>query len=222
MVARTDDLEHHGSDQSPQFPSNVSVYHHSLVTKDSDALKFSAAASLQLLPQSQKHSTPTPAAPTDTGLIISPYNDDLHLLDLATLDTPNRLLAKALTSLKPTRDDYATAEYTESFNWSFVHKTLRELATAEGYKWKKQSFYVVAFRSRLQSTADTSYLHELDFNSLAEATVSGGLLKYWFGTKDGELRNLATCMLCLCSLSFRFRGSSVPLVWPRYTSHLLT
>lgn len=192
MVASTEDLEVHGPDQT----HTCSVYNHSLVTKDSDALKFSAAASFQLIPpKCAKRSSQPLATPTDTRLIISPYNDDLHLLDLTTLDTPNRLLAKALTSLKPIRDDYGTAEYTRSFNWSFVLRTLRDLAAAEGYEWKRQSFYVVVFRSKLKSNVNTSYLHDLDFHSLAEATVSGGLLKYWFGTKNGELRNLATCML---------------------------
>jgi hypothetical protein len=36
-------------------------------------------------------------------------------------------------------------------------------------------------------------LHDLDKYSHGEATVSGGLLKYWFGSCDGEERNLATC-----------------------------
>lgn len=197
MVAVTDEHGLQRSDQTTQYATDSSVYHHSLVTEDSHALKFNAAASLQLLHTiaEQKNPSQPPAAPTDTRLIISPYNDDLHLLDLTTLDTPNRLLAKALTSLKPTRDDYATADYTESFNWSSVLETLRELAAAEGYEWERQSFYVVVFRSKLQPTAEISYLHDLDFHSLAEATLSGGLLKYWFGSKDEKFQNLATCTL---------------------------
>lgn len=166
------------------------VFHHSLVTENPDALKFAAAASLQLQ-SGHKHET---LGTTDSRLIISPYNDDLHLLDLTTLDTPVRLLAKALTALKPIRSDYATAEYRESFNWGSVLEVLRELAAAEGYEWEETSFYVVMFCSRLLPAAHQSDLYDLDIHSLGEATASGGLLKYWFGTKDAKLQNLATCM----------------------------
>ncbi|KAL1958557.1 hypothetical protein VTO42DRAFT_4154 [Malbranchea cinnamomea] len=203
MVAITDENGYQeASEQTfpPALPP-ASVFHHSLVTSDSDALKFRAAASLQLpagIPRLLHHhhhyNGGKPAAPTDTRLIISPYNDDRHLLDLTTLDTPNYLLAKALTALKPVRNDYATAQYTESFNWPLVLAVLRDLAAAEGYRWRKRSFYVVTFRSTLLPTTDSSYLHELDAHSLAEAIRSGGLLKYWFGTKDDKCRNLATCV----------------------------
>lgn len=43
-------------------------------------------------------------------LVVSPYEEPPHLLDLRTLDTNNQLLAKALVGLKCLRDDYATAE----------------------------------------------------------------------------------------------------------------
>ncbi|KAJ9273125.1 hypothetical protein DTO212C5_710 [Paecilomyces variotii] len=175
-------------------PSNTtrstSLFHHSLVTSDFDALKFHAAASLQLQ-SGQKHES---AAWTDHRLISSPYNEPAHLLDLKRLDTPNRLFAKALTILKPIQYDYATAEYTQSFNWVAVFELLRALSDAEGYEWKKQEFYVVVFRSVLRADADLEYLHQLDAHSHAEATTSGGLLKYWFGTKNENRRNLATCL----------------------------
>lgn len=170
----------------------TSLFHHSLVTKDFDLLKFHAAASLQLQFGDNRHI----AAPSDDRLIVSPYNDEPHLLDLKRLDTPNQLLAKALTIFKPVRDDYATASYTESFNWQAVVDLLRDLALAEGYRWKRQKFYVVTFRSRLFPNIDQQRLHDLDVHSHREATASGGLLKYWFGTKDGEHRNLATCKYC--------------------------
>ena len=164
-----------------------SLFHHTLITTDPDAFKFHASASLQL-----RFGPPTTAL-SDDRLIVSPYNDQAHLLDLRRLDHPNQLLAKALTILQPIRPDYATAPYTESFNWTAVFDFLRRLSQVEGYRWTQQDFYVVVFRSVLKADADPDRLHALDAHSHQEATASGGLLKYWFGTKDGERRNLATC-----------------------------
>jgi hypothetical protein len=55
----------------------------------------------------------------DHLLVVSPYKEEPHLLDLRTLDTANQLLANALVGLKCLRDDYATAPYVEIFNVSF-------------------------------------------------------------------------------------------------------
>jgi hypothetical protein len=54
----------------------------------------------------------------DHLLVVSPYEEASHLLDLRTVDTANQLLAKALVGLKCLRDDYATAPYVEIFNVS--------------------------------------------------------------------------------------------------------
>jgi hypothetical protein len=162
----------------------------SLITTEFDPLRFEAAASLQLLQSSLSNHT----LPTDYNLISSPYNDPLHLLDLQPLSLQNAILAKALTLLKPIVPDYATAEYTTSFNWDVVLDAVRKLSKEESVgEWKQQSFYAVIFRSKLNGHADRSLLHDLDKYSHGEATVSGGLLKYWFGSCDGERRNLATC-----------------------------
>ncbi|PWY81922.1 hypothetical protein BO70DRAFT_362351 [Aspergillus heteromorphus CBS 117.55] len=174
----------------PKQSSPPSLFHHSLVTADPDAFKFQASASLQLRFGPPQLMT---TAPSDNLLIASPYNDPAHLLDLRRIDTPNQLLAKALTILTPTRPDYATAPYTESFNWTDVFDLLRELARVEGYHWTRQDFYVVVFRSVLLVDADLDYLHSLDDHSHQEATASGGLLKYWFGSKNEAHQNLATC-----------------------------
>ncbi|PLN81525.1 hypothetical protein BDW42DRAFT_168925 [Aspergillus taichungensis] len=176
--------------------SQPTLHHHTQVTADADALKFNAAASTQLRFTNGTTQPPGPDSNDDKQqqLIISPYNDKYHLLDLQALDTPNQLLALALTLLKPIRPDYATAPYTESFNWDAVFGFLRDLARATGHHWKEQDFYVVEFRSCLRSDADPVALHELDAWSLQEAVESGGLLKYWFGTKNGKRENLATCM----------------------------
>ncbi|EDN06837.1 hypothetical protein I7I51_05577 [Histoplasma capsulatum] len=174
----------------PTYPVKVPVLHHSLVTDDFNALAFQGASSLQLQ-QGLKYQE---AAPSSSHLISSPYNRDGHHLDLHTLDPSSQLLAKALTVLKPIRSDYAVAEYIESFNWKLVMDVLRDLAIAEGHEWKDLSFHVVTFRSVLLPTADSDRLMELDLYSHWGATVSGGLLKYWFGIKDEKFRNLATCI----------------------------
>ncbi|KND92188.1 hypothetical protein TOPH_03053 [Tolypocladium ophioglossoides CBS 100239] len=127
-------------------------------------------------------------------LIQSPYSDNEHQLDLETLDHENATLAKALARLRATRDDYAIAPYTESFNWSEVMNELRQIANASGKGFKETSFYIVAFRSQIKPSTEYSHLGELDKAAHAEAVASGGFLKYWFGSPDPELRNLATCI----------------------------
>lgn len=128
-------------------------------------------------------------------IISSPYTSSSHLLDLRTLDTPSRLLAQSLTLLTPTRPDYATAPYHESFNWPTVFKHLHELASSINYSWSSpHTFYVVVFRSTLAPEIDIDWLSTLDEESHREATDSGGLLKYWFGTANAHRKNLATCL----------------------------
>ncbi|KAI4852193.1 hypothetical protein E4T44_01649 [Aureobasidium sp. EXF-8845] len=130
---------------------------------------------------------------SESLLVVSPYLTPPHLLDVTRYRTPSQLFAKALTRLQPIRDDYALAEYTESFNFEEVIKTLQSLAKDQGYKWKTTDFYVVSFRSQLKPDADPERLFELDAFSHQEAMASGGLLKYWYGVKDQNRRNLATC-----------------------------
>ncbi|KAH0046404.1 hypothetical protein KCU78_g79, partial [Aureobasidium melanogenum] len=125
-------------------------------------------------------------------LVVSPYTSPPHLLDLARYSKASQLFAKALTLFKPVREDYATAEYKKSFNLAQVMETLKFLSREEGYTWKKTEFYVVSFRSKLSSDADPEKLFQLDAYSHQEAMASGGLLKYWYGVKDQNRRNLAT------------------------------
>ncbi|KAJ6103004.1 hypothetical protein N7486_005431 [Penicillium sp. IBT 16267x] len=165
---------------------------HDLVTCDFDELKFQAAASRQL--QLGDEGTQYDPSDIDSRLIASPYNGTPHLLDLNSLDTQSRLLSLALTYFTPIRDDYAIAEYLDSFNWAEVFDLLKLFSDAEGHTWTKQTFYVVSFRSTLQSGVDNDHLHDLDAYSHQEATSSGGLLKYWFGTKNEKRQNLATCI----------------------------
>ncbi|ETS72985.1 hypothetical protein PFICI_15377 [Pestalotiopsis fici W106-1] len=130
----------------------------------------------------------------DNYLIVSPYTEKEHLLDLRTLDKENALLAKALVKFRSLRPDYATAPYTETFNWDQVMEELTRLVREEGHVWKETSFYIVAFRSQIPPTTVYAELGVLDKAAHAEATASGGFLKYWFGTPDQEGRNLATCV----------------------------
>jgi hypothetical protein len=167
----------------------------SLITQEFDDLRFEAAASQQLsIPDPNPSNIHDNDNEISTLLISSPYNNPGHYLDLTSLDTPNLIFAKALTALKPTRADYATAPYIASLNFSTtVLKLVRDLAAAEQYEWKEQSFYVVIFQSKLKPSIDSELLYKLDYESHREACESGGLLKYWFGKPDAERQNLATC-----------------------------
>ncbi|KFX88117.1 hypothetical protein V495_07370 [Pseudogymnoascus sp. VKM F-4514 (FW-929)] len=135
-----------------------------------------------------------PESTADTHLVISPYTDYLHLLDLRTVSSQEQLLAHALIKMKSLREDYATAPYIETFNWDEVVEDLRERAKAIGLSWKEQSFYIVVFRSQVPPTTDYSNLGALDKAAHVEAVQSGGFLKYWFGVPDANGRNLATCV----------------------------
>ena len=128
-----------------------------------------------------------------TSIANSPYTSAAHLLDLAHLTLQEALLAKALTLLKQLRSDYATIPLVDAFNWSEVFSSVREFSRFENVTWKRQTFFIVVFRSRLPSTTDRSHLSKLDQTSHIEAGRSGGLLKYWFGEPDALGRNLATC-----------------------------
>jgi hypothetical protein len=175
------------------------------VTTDFDELRFEAAAGRQLevlLPESKTlFSHDVEKEPQ--LLISSPYNHPNHLLDLQTLDSQNRLLALALTAMKPITPDYATGNYLESFNWPHVLTTLRKLTEAEGHEWTEQKFYTVIFQSKVNESIDRDRLGDLDQHSHREATESGGLLKYWFGAASEQRENLATCKhVFLVSISF--------------------
>ncbi|KAH7403555.1 hypothetical protein BKA64DRAFT_454319 [Cadophora sp. MPI-SDFR-AT-0126] len=127
-------------------------------------------------------------------LVVSPYLEKAHLLDLSTLDTANQLLARALVDLKFIRDDHRTAPYVDSFNWPEIIDSVRKLARASDFKWKTTDFYIVVFRSRIPPTTVYADLGVLDKAAHAEATESGGFLKYLFSCPDADGRNLATCV----------------------------
>ncbi|KAE9966689.1 hypothetical protein EG328_008764 [Venturia inaequalis] len=183
-----------GSLQQPRRTTILPAFE---ITTDFDALRFEAAAARQLRIWTPEVARPLSSyAGKETELLISsPYNHPQHLLDLTTLDTQNRLLALALTAFKPTRPDYATADYLDSFNWPKILRVLRLAAKNEGREWREQKFYTVIFRSKLNRDINVERLGDLDQHSHREATESGGLLKYWFGKASQVGReNLATCI----------------------------
>lgn len=110
-------------------------------------------------------------------LIQSPYTERAHQLDLDTLSYENQVLAKALTVMTNTREDYATAPYNESFNWQEVFVELQRLVRNSDQTFKETSFYIVAFRSQIKPSTDYSHLGELDKAAHKEAIDSGGFLK---------------------------------------------
>ncbi|TGJ80668.1 hypothetical protein E0Z10_g8100 [Xylaria hypoxylon] len=127
-------------------------------------------------------------------LVISPYTERDHLLDLKSLDMENAILAQALGHLKCLRPDYATAPYIDIFNWAEVIEQVKRLAQQKEHGWKGSSFFVVAFRSQIPPTTVYEDLGTLDKAAHAEAIASGGFLKYWFGNPDKNGKNLATCV----------------------------
>ena len=132
--------------------------------------------------------------PVDDNLIVSPYEESSHLLALSSVSPECQLLARALTVMRSVRSDYATAPYTDAFNWADVYERLQTLVRADGLEWTSQRrFYIVVFRSQIPPSTSRGHLGVLDQRSHAEAMDSGGLLKYWFGKPDEEGRNLATC-----------------------------
>jgi hypothetical protein len=204
-------------------PAQLSqVIHHSLITEEFDALRFHAAASLQLVSPLIPGGTPL----LDNRIISSPYNDSDHLLALDTLSLQDKILALALTSMRPILEDYATADYELSFNWTEIFRTARALASSVNHPWTKQEFYVVIFRSQLKDGCDKQLLHDLDKHSHREATVSGGLLKYWFGSCNADRRNLATCKCYHSGLSeilhvtFTFSLVALPDLYVSSFTHL--
>jgi hypothetical protein len=153
-------------------------------------------------------------------LVASPYTGAGHLLDLYTLNKPQQLMAKALTTMCPLSASYATTPYLDAFNWQEVIKMIETLANSEGYIFPKTSFYVIVFRSRVPPTSDSRYLEELDLVAHEEAVKSGGLLKYWFGVPDVNGRNLATCLWRDLSDAKLGGAGKVGLI-DRYSSRLI-
>ncbi|KOS19613.1 UPF0643 protein [Escovopsis weberi] len=158
------------------------------------AARFAGVPLLENDPNSRQDTLRLASLDTDRFLVQSPYTEQEHLLDLETLDHETALFSKALRLLRPIRDDYATATYSNSFNWGEVLDEAKRLCRESGEAFGEKSFYIVAFRSQVKPSADSAYLGDLDKAAHAEAVASGGFLRYWFGKPDSHGRNLATCI----------------------------
>ena len=158
-----------------RFPSAMAVHTSSHLDSESVTIqraptKLESTVTVHLSPPSSETSD-------ENLLVVSPYDELPHLLDLRTVNTANQLLAKALVGLKCLRDDYATAPYVETFNWPEVINSVKQLASSSGFAWKEQAFYIVVFRSQIPPTTVYADLGVLDKAAHAEATKSGGFLK---------------------------------------------
>jgi hypothetical protein len=163
----------------------------SAVPQDFTAFQFHQAAAKQIEWIMMEGKQPNKSS---SLLVTSPYNSQGHLLDLQTLpDIQDRILALALSYLTPVVEDYALADYSLVFNWDEVKRVIQNLSAIAGQEWIEKSYYVVIFRSKLKQDYDQELLWTLDRESHREAVESGGLLKYWFGKRNSEYRNLATC-----------------------------
>lgn len=175
--------------------SLTSVKDPSLVPVEFPSLQFERGAAAQITALLEGNTT---LHQPSSLLITSPYNLPNHLLDLNRLpNVQDRILALALTQLTPVREDYATAVYEETFNWGEIGDAIRQLSSLAQHPWTEKSYFVVIFRSQLKVDFDRQLLWELDRESHREAVESGGLLKYWFGQCNGQMRNLATCWYAL-------------------------
>lgn len=126
-------------------------------------------------------------------LVNSPYSEIEHQLDLSSVEKPYQLLAQALSVFKLITSNHATTPYELTFNWSEIFANLRRIAAEENYTFPRVELYIIEFRSLLKENYDGDLLWALDKHSHREATASGGLLKYWYGSPDANRRNLATC-----------------------------
>lgn len=166
------------SSQCCPLPHSQLIDRH-LVDCSVDALRYKASAAYQIPSLHQKGCRHDKIFSQDNLLIASPYTDKTHLLDLSTVSISNRILAEALTALKPIREDYALAPYKEAFNWSYILGVVQEISKSEGYHFvqEPETFYIVVFRSCVPPSTDRSHLGFLDEKAHEEAIKSGGLLK---------------------------------------------
>ncbi|CAN6667503.1 hypothetical protein TRVA0_039S00958 [Trichomonascus vanleenenianus] len=153
-----------------------------------------------LLKPIRPHNQPLLELSITTHIQSSPYSELSHQLDLSTISLPYQLLSIALQSLFPI-NDYTSADYDTVFNFAQVFtEILPQICQHSSIEFPGiENVYIVAFRSKVwketqQSSERRQVLADIDKASHEEANISGGLLKYWFGTPhDVTARNLATC-----------------------------
>lgn len=153
-----------------QGPVSIAVANHVLAHNEKNS---------SIISEIEIQTTPAELPDKERYIVVSPYTEQQHLLDLTTLGTENQILALALTQLTCLREDYATASYSDTFNWDQIIEHVRALTRKRNHTWKETSFFVVAFRSQVFASTVDNYadLGELDKAAHAEATASGGFLK---------------------------------------------
>ncbi|KAL5614488.1 hypothetical protein BROUX41_004593 [Berkeleyomyces rouxiae] len=138
--------------------------------------------------------TPRDFVPEDDRFIQnSPYQEADHQTDLWALDWQQASIVLALEVFDTNSPDYASIPYKDCFNFNETVDYLREIVGTRAPQFEKQTYFIVAFRSKLKNLDVYTDLSHLDKAAHLEATRLG-ILKYWFGFPDTERRNLATCL----------------------------
>ncbi|PIA14626.1 hypothetical protein COEREDRAFT_35106, partial [Coemansia reversa NRRL 1564] len=97
-------------------------------------------------------------------------------------------MREALKLLKPIRDDFRLADYSQSFNWDEINS---KLPSRTEYSW-----YAVVFRSKRKVDCQTGDLFDADKMAYEEAfnSTNRSLLVYWYTGLDDDNNCLATCV----------------------------
>jgi hypothetical protein len=82
-----------------------------------------------------------------------------------------------------------TTPVEQCFNWA---RELPDLITTPA--GTRLEFYIVVFRSIRKASANSAQLYSADAAAQDEARLSGGLLKYWYGTLNERRECLAMCI----------------------------
>ncbi|KAJ1942228.1 hypothetical protein GGF37_003204 [Kickxella alabastrina] len=110
-------------------------------------------------------------------------------------------IRQSLKLLKTVRDDFRTADYAQSFNWSEISQEYNRLQNSHAHlpsrdSSEKLSWYAVVFRSRRRADCNNVDLFMADKNAYEEAyqMTNGSLLVYWYTDLDADNNCLATCV----------------------------
>lgn len=109
-------------------------------------------------------------------------------------------LRQALKLIKPIRDDFRLADYSESFNWTEIseefHNQLDNHKDLPHRLQDNRDWYAVVFRSKRRVNCNNVDLFEADRLAYEEAfnATNGSLLVYWYTGLDEDNNCLATCV----------------------------
>ncbi|KAJ2546490.1 hypothetical protein EV175_005582 [Coemansia sp. RSA 1933] len=111
-------------------------------------------------------------------------------------------MREALKLFRAVRDDYRTADYGESFNWSEIAAEYKRQLQKHGNLPSRElesenvDWFAVAFRSKRRTDCDSVDLFDADRKAYEEAFygTNKSLLMYWYSDVDDEQNCLATCV----------------------------